>query len=70
MIKAEVEGVKWNLDAVAKSRTESSFVRIHLNDAGTYSHLDSERKETALKLVYSLAVPKKVAPPPTTTEEG
>lgn len=70
MRKAEVEGVKWNLDAVAKSRTESSFVKIHLNDAGTYSLLDTERKEAALKLVYSLAVPKKVAPPPTTTEEG
>lgn len=70
MRKAEVEGVKWNLDAVAKSRTESSFVRIHLNDAGTYTRLDTERKEAALKLVYSLAVPKKVAPPPTTTEEG
>jgi hypothetical protein len=70
MLKAEVEGVKWNLDAVAKSKTESSFVKLHLNDAGCYSGLDSERKEAALKLVYSLAVPKKVAPPPTTTEEG
>ena len=70
MLKAEVEGVKWNLDAVAKSKTESSFVKLHLNDTGCYSGLDAERKEAALKLVYSLAVPKKVAPPPTTTDEG
>lgn len=60
MADINVENVSWNAEAVATYPTEKEFVDTYISDPGTYPLLpDNKAREKALKLVYSIAVPKK-----------
>jgi hypothetical protein len=59
MDKIKVEGTTWFKAGISEA-TQDAFVATHIPDEGTYSNLEPERKEQALRLVYATLFP--VAP--------
>ncbi len=69
-----IEGVNWTVSEVIKFTSASAFVNYCMAEKAIYGNFKPERKEQALKLVYSLCVPDvpqaEVTPEPEVIADG
>ena len=58
----KVDGIEWNVSAVATYATEAEFVAAFMAESHIYQFKHPHEREASLKTVYSVCVPAKAEP--------
>jgi hypothetical protein len=58
----KVDGMEWNVAAVAAYATEADFVAAFVSESHIYPFKHTHERESSLKTVYSVCVPVQAAP--------